>query len=215
MKNNTARSRTRWAAQAGGLVCFAVLLSLSPPLGFVALSCRAGKLFIQTAAPTTPSVSICGSRLRCGSGWEVVNSSSLPSRPPVRQDVECRGASCAADATTLNSQGKTRQPVCTAHPCPVPVPLLRRSLRTCQSGCALAADVCRFTVAAGSAGNTGVLCWPDVRAGGSLALGLPEALQTSTCLPHRGFRFLTPRSWCPSPFCHERRVHASDPPGCA
>lgn len=30
MKNNTARSRTHWAARAGGLFCFTVMLSLSP-----------------------------------------------------------------------------------------------------------------------------------------------------------------------------------------
>lgn len=37
MKNNMARPRTHWAAQARGLFCFSVLLSFSPPLGFVAL----------------------------------------------------------------------------------------------------------------------------------------------------------------------------------
>lgn len=151
------KSRTRWAAQAGGLFCFTVLLSLSPPLGFVALSCRAGNLFIQTAAPTTPSVSICGSRLRCSSGWEVVNSSSSPSHPPVRQDVKCGAAGCATDAAILNSLGETHQPVCVTYPCPMPVQLVRRFCHTCQSSCALA-DVCRFTLPAGSAGNNVVLC---------------------------------------------------------
>lgn len=117
MKNNMARSRTRWAARAGGLFCFTVLLSLSPPLGFVALSCRAGKLFIQTTAPTTPSVSICGSRLLCSSGWDVVNSSSSPSRPPVRQDTKHGAAGCATEAAIPNSLGETCRPICVTNPC--------------------------------------------------------------------------------------------------
>lgn len=119
MKNNTARSRTRWAAQAGGLFCFTVLLSLSSPLGFVGLSCRAGKLFIQTTAPTTPSVSICGSRLLCSSGWEVVNSSSSPSRPPVRQDMKRGAAGCATDAAIHSTLGETCRPVRMTNPCPI------------------------------------------------------------------------------------------------
>lgn len=130
-KNNTARSRTRWAAGAGGLFCFTVLLSLSPPLGFVALSCRAGKLFIQTAAPTTPSASICGSSLRCSSGWEVVNSSPPPGRPPARQDVRHRAADCATFATRPNPPGET----CGTVPCYVPVPSVTRSLHSPCVGC--------------------------------------------------------------------------------
>jgi len=68
---------------------------------------------------------------------------------------------------------------------------MRRSLHTCQSSCALAADVCGLTLAAGSAGNAVVLCLPDVRAVGSLARGFLEALQTATCLPHHGFHLLS------------------------
>lgn len=123
-KNNTARSRTHWAAGAGGLFCFTVLLSLSPPLGFVALSCRAGKLFIQTAAPTTPSASICGSSLRCSSGWEVVNSSPPPGRPPAGRDMRHGAEGCAIFATRPNPRGETRGMV----PCDLPVPLVMRSL---------------------------------------------------------------------------------------
>lgn len=40
----------------------------------------------------------------------------------------------------------------------ISVPLIRRSLHTCQSSCASAADVCRFTLAAGSVGSSVVLC---------------------------------------------------------
>lgn len=44
MKNNMARPSTHWAAQARGLFCFSVLLSFSPPLGFVALELQGWKI---------------------------------------------------------------------------------------------------------------------------------------------------------------------------
>lgn len=44
MKNNMAWPRTHWADQARGLFCFSVLLSFSPPLGFVALELQGWKI---------------------------------------------------------------------------------------------------------------------------------------------------------------------------
>lgn len=44
MKNNMAWPRTHRAAQARGLFCFSVLLSFSPPLGFMALELQGWKI---------------------------------------------------------------------------------------------------------------------------------------------------------------------------
>lgn len=132
MKNNMAWPRTHWADQARGLFCFSVLLSFSPPLGFMALELQGWKII----HPNHSSHNTLCKHLRLQTPlqqWEVINSSSSPTWPPVRQDTKHRAEGCATDThcvavtAMVYSPSKTCWPLCVTNPCPVPALEIRSS----------------------------------------------------------------------------------------